>query len=184
MNLFRKLFGPKDVNVTKVKKESIDIGMQASGNMKEATNALSKLLDQSKALSKVLMVQEGTYNEKVIEYACKLSQRLDCGIIALDVLEVSKEFNMDRKSREVARFVDISNKNYSTFKTRVEAKGIKVEHITKVGAIDEVIANLQEKDVGIRYVLSAPTEKSSHIPVYDLACSKLSNTTNQPRLYK
>lgn len=183
MNLFKRLFGPKDVNVTKVKKESIDIGMQAAGNMKEAVGALGRMLDQSTTTSKVLMVQEGEYNEKVIDYACKLSQRLDCGIIALDVLKINKKFNAERKKRELDRFVDVSDKNYSTFKARATAKGIKVEHITKVGNVDEVIANLQEEDAGIRYVLSAPTEASNHIPVYDLTCSKLSNI-KQPRLYK
>ena len=182
MNLFQKLFGPKNVNVEKIKEESIDMEMQAAGNLTEATGALGKLLQQTKLPSKILVVNdEDVYNDKVVNYAYKLAQRLDCEITVLDTVEISNKFGTDRKQRELTKFTEASNKNYMAFKAKAIASGIKISHLTKVGNLDSIVAAIKEEDIGIRYVLSSPINKEENVRVYDLKCSKIST---RPRLYK
>ncbi len=180
---FANWFGKKknkDVNVEKVKTESVDMGAMAAGNPSDAAGALARMLDQQNAPTKVLMVQDGEYMQQVTDYAMKMAQRLDCDIIALDVTERPLQFSGDRKARETTRFLEMAKSNAEKFSTMAQAQGIKVKHIVEIGAPEEVIANVSASDPGIRYVLSKPEsdaveagQERTHVPVFDLHCSRL-----------
>jgi hypothetical protein len=169
----------KEVKVEKIKTQSVDMGPMASAGSSEAAGALGRMMDQQNAPSKVLMVQDGEYMQQVTDYALKMAGRLDCEIIALDVTEKPLQFSGDRKTREIDRFTEMANSNAEKFASQAIARGIKVEHLLKVGNPSEVIAQLSADDAGIRYVLSKPensvaaTQERAHVPVFDLHCSKL-----------
>lgn len=169
-----------DVNIKKIKEKSIDIGAMAAGNSHHAVEALSMMVDQKNAPTKVLMVQDGDYMTQVTDYALKMAQRLDCEIIALDVTDRPLQFNGERRERESNRFMDMATSNMEKFSIQAKAQGIKVEHIIEIHDPEEVIARVSGADAGIRYVLSKPEESAvraeqerAHVPVFDLRCSRL-----------
>jgi len=170
----------KDVDVQKIKKQSVDMGAMAAGSPSAAAEALGRMVDQNNAPTKVLMVQDGDYLPQVTEYALKMAQRLDCEIIALDVTEQPLQFSGDRKQRESDRFVDMAKQNAERFTIQATAMGIKVEHIMDIAKPEEVVARVSAADAGIRYVLSKPEGQTAtadqqrpHVPVFDLRCSRL-----------
>ena len=169
----------KEVQVKKIKTESVDMGAMAASQPAEATSALARMMDQKNAPTKVLMVQDGDYMQQVTDYALKMAERLDCEIIALDVTEKPLQFSGDRKKRETDRFMDRVEKNSKAFISQAQARGITVEHIVNICAPEEAIASVSNADAGIRYVLSKPDEqdassrKRPHVPVFDLHCSRL-----------
>ncbi len=180
---FANWFGKKknkEVNIEKVKKQSVDMGAMAASSPSEAAGALARMMDQQNAPTKVLMVQDGEYMQQVTDYALKMAQRLDCDIIALDVTDRPLQFSGDRKARETTRFLEMAKNNAEKFSTMAKAQGIKVKHIIEVATPEEAIASVSASDAGIRYVLSKPEntvvetgQKRSHVPVFDLHCSRL-----------
>ena len=168
----------KDVDVKKIKKESVAMGATAAGSPSEANGALTRFMDQQNAPTKVLMVQDGAYMDQVTSYALKMAKRLDCEIIALDVTAKPLQFSGERKARETDRFMDMARKNADNFSLQAKAEGIKVEHIMNVGVPEEIVAAVSADDAGIRYVLSKPenaqaNQERAHVPVYDLHCSRI-----------
>ncbi len=170
----------KDVDVKKVKKQSVDMGAMAAGSPSGAAEILGRLIDQQNAPTKVLMVQDGEYMPQVTDYALKMAQRLDCEIIALDVTDKPLQFSGDRKARESDRFIEMARQNAEKFISQAVAHGIKVVHIMDIANPEEVVARVSTADAGIRYVLSKPEgdtatadQKRPHVPVFDLRCSRL-----------
>ncbi len=170
----------KEVNVKKIKEQTVDMGAMAAGNPSEAAGAFSRMMDQKNAPTKVLMVQDGEYMPQVTDYALKMAQRLDCEIIALDVTEKPLQFNGDRRQRESDRFIEMAQQNAEKFTSQAMAHGVKVEHIMDINNPEEVIARVSADDAGIRYVLSKPEgemakteQQRTHVPVFDLHCSRL-----------
>ncbi len=170
----------KNVDVKKIKKESVDIGAMAAGNLSAAAESLGKMVDQNNAPTKVLMVQDGDYMPQVTDYALKMAHRLDCEIIALDITDKPLQFSGERKVRESDRFIEMAKKNAEKFIVQATDQGIKVEHIMDIDNPEEVIARVSAADGGIRYVLSKPEgetvnadQKRPHVPVFDLHCSRL-----------
>ncbi|AGF79157.1 hypothetical protein UWK_02621 [Desulfocapsa sulfexigens DSM 10523] len=170
----------KDVDVQKIKKQSVDMGAMASGSPSVAAEALGRMVDQNNAPTKVLMVQDGEYMQQVTDYALKMAQRLDCEIIALDVTDKPLQFSGERKARESERFIEMAAKNAEQFINQATAQGIKVAHIMDIAAPEEVVARVSAADAGIRYVLSKPEGENAtadqqrpHVPVFDLHCSRL-----------
>ncbi len=170
----------KEAKVGKSKGQSTDVGGTATDSPSSAAGVLAKMLDQQRAPTKVLMVQDGDYMQQVTDYAMKMAQRLDCDIIALDVTEKPLQFSGDRKVRESDRFMAMAQSNAEKFTALATSKGIKVKHIMDIGVPEEVIARVSSADAGIRYVLSKPegdaataSQEHPHVPVFDLHCSRL-----------
>ncbi|MBU0945708.1 MAG: hypothetical protein KJ804_05285 [Proteobacteria bacterium] len=170
----------KDVNIKKIKKQSVAIGAMAAGSPSKAADALAKMIDQNNAPTKVLMIQDGEYLSQVTDYAMKMAQRLDCEIIALDITNKPLQFSGDRRTRESDRFIEMARANAQKFSSLAMARGIKVEHIMDIGDSEEIITRVSAADAGIRYVLSKPDEEAvrknqerAHVPVFDLRCSRL-----------
>lgn len=170
----------KNVDVKKIKKESVKMEAMAAGNLSAAAESLGKMIDQNNAPTKILMVQDGDYMQQVTDYALKMAHRLDCEIIALDITEKPLQFSGDRKVRESERFTEMAQKNAEKFTALATTQGIKVEHIMEIDDPEKVIARVSADDGGIRYVLSKPEgetvnaeQKRPHVPVFDLHCSRL-----------
>lgn len=170
----------KEVEIRKIKEQSVDMEAMAAGNPSAAASAVTKMMAQKNAPSKVLMVQDGEYMTQVTDYALKLAQRLDCDIIALDVTARPLQFSGDRRARETDRFTALAAKSAENFISQAEAQGIKVEHIMDIGDPEVITARVSEANAGVRYVLSKPEEERdgvereyAHVPVVDLRCSRL-----------
>lgn len=170
----------KEVKVNRIKAKSIDIGTMAAGSPSIASATLTGIMDQTNAPTKVLMIQDGEYLPQLTEYAMKMAQNLDCGIIALDITDRPLQFSGDRKSRESNRFIEMARMNARKLTSQAMARGITVEHIVDIGNIEESIARVSAANTGIRYVLSKPDKEAvrtnqerTHVPVFDLRCSRL-----------
>jgi hypothetical protein len=170
----------KEVEIRKIKEKSVDMEGMAAGNLSAAAEAVTRMMDQKNAPTKVLMVQDGEYMPQVTDYAMKLAQRLDCDIIALDVTAAPLQFSGDRQEFEIQRFMERATKSAEKFITQAEAQGVKVEHIMDVDNPEVVTARVSDANLGVRYVLSKPEEvragverENAHVPVIDLRCSRL-----------
>ena len=82
-----------DVRVTKIKDASVGLGEMAAGNQTAATTALTRMMAQKTASTKILVVQDGDHLTQVTDYALKMAERLDCEIIALDVSDRPLQFS-------------------------------------------------------------------------------------------
>lgn len=170
----------KQVNVKRIKEESVDMGVMAAGSLTSGADILARMVDQRNSPTKVLMVQDGEYAAQITDYAMKMAQRLDCEIVALDVTAKPLQFSGDRRTREIDRFMEMARMNAAKFIMQAMDCGIKVEHVMDVSDPQEAIARVSAADAGIRYVLSKADEaavradrKHSHVPVVDLRCSRL-----------
>jgi K+-sensing histidine kinase KdpD len=170
----------KDVKVVKVKEKSIAPGAMASGSPAAAAQAMAQMLDQKKMPAKILMVQDGIHSPQVTDYALKMAQRLDCEIIALDVTVAPLQFAGDKQEYEIQRFYEQAEKGAEAFELQAQAMGITVRHVMEVDDPEKIIAELSQKDAGIRYVLTKPdqevldaNEERIQVPVFDLNCSRL-----------
>ncbi len=168
----------KDVKVKKIKEQAV--GEMAAGNQTAATAALGRMMAQKNAISKILMVQDGSYIAQVTDYALKMAQRLDCEVIALDVTATPLQFSGDRQERESQRFQERATTSNTTFCRQAESLGVKTTHIMEVGDQETIIARLSSDDAGIRYVLTKPDQESIRanedqvqVPVFDLNCSRI-----------
>ena len=181
LNWFKSGKGKNDsVNVVKIKKETVLPGTMASTSPAAAAQAMAAMVDQASSPTKILMVQDGNYLQKVTEYALKMAQRLDCDIIALDVTDAPLQFSGERKVRETNRFFERAEKSAESFSFQADAMGISTKHVMKIGNQESHIAELSKQDAGIRYVLTKPeqysaeaTDERTQIPVFDLNCSRL-----------
>ncbi len=171
----------KDVTVNKIKDQTVDIGEMAGGNQVAATEAITRMMAQKNATTKILMVQDGDYFPQVTEYALKMAQRLDCEIVALDVCDTPLQFSGERRERESVRFQARAKKNNGQFALQAGGQGVRMTHVVEIGDSEEVIARLSAEDAGIRYVLTKPEQESvradeerAQVPVFDLHCSRIS----------
>ncbi|MDA3785365.1 MAG: hypothetical protein PF568_00470 [Deltaproteobacteria bacterium] len=146
----------KEIQVKKIKKESVHLERMAAGSLTSAADILARMVDQRNAQPKLRMVQDGEYAAQVTDYAMKMAQRLDCEIIALDVTDKPLQFDGDRRTREIDRFMGMARTNVEKFICKAKACGIKVEHVMEVRDPQEAIAQLSAADAGIRFVLTRP----------------------------
>lgn len=175
----KEMFGmsTESVNVTKIKEKSIGMGSMASACQTEAMNVLNHIHSPIK----ILMLQHDEYNQDVSDYALKLSQKLDCDIIALSISDKPLSFSGDRKDREIEKFMYNSEKDMESFLAKSNSMGISVDHQIKIGDMDTAIYELTQEDSGIRYILNKTNtdnvkQDRKFVPVCDVACSRI-----QPR---
>lgn len=166
-----------DVKVVKVKEESIDIGEMAAGHPTGAAAAIKRMMDQKNGPTKILVVGDGCFSDKLSDYSLKMAQRLDCAIVALSVSDTPLQFTGERKETEISLFYRRAEKNLEKYIERADAMAVDVVHIMEVGDQEKAISELSAKDAGIRYVLTEPEHQGEEgrvqIPVFDLACSRL-----------
>lgn len=170
----------KNVNVAKIKEKSVHPGAVAAGNPTAAAQAVAQMVDQKNLSAKILMVQDGDYSQQVTDYALKMAQRLDCEIIALDVTDAPLRFSGDRQEYEIHRFMEQAKNGAEEFELQAKKMGIDMKHVIQIDDPEKVIAELSQKDAGIRYVLTKPdqdvveaNEENVQVPVFDLNCSRL-----------
>jgi len=167
----------QDVKVVKVKEESIGIGEMAAGHPTGAAAAIKRMMDQKNGPTKILVVGDGCFSEKLSDYSLKMAQRLDCAIVALNVSDAPLQYADERKEAEISLFYAKAEKNLEKYMEQANVMGVHVVHIMEVGDQEKAISELSAKDAGIRYVLTEPDhggeEGRVQIPVFDLACSRL-----------
>jgi len=170
----------KNVNVVKLKEESIGHGAMAAGSLTAGAESLAQMVDRKNMPAKILMVQDGIYSQQVTDYALKMAQRLDCEIIGLDVTERPLKFSGDRRQYEIQRFQERAEKSAELFANQASSLGIIYRHMTEIEDEEKVIFELSKQDAGIRYVLTKPdqavleaNEERVQVPVFDLNCSRL-----------
>lgn len=169
-----------DVNVLKLKEQSISQGAMAMGNQTAAIEAINRIMDQKTAPPKILVVADGLYSDNLTDYALKMAQRLDCEIVALTVSNVPLQYSGERRERETAQFYERAEIGATHFMEKAKSMGVKVDHLKMIGNQEKMISGLSAKDAGIRYVLTEPDSELSaesgaraQIPVFDLACSRI-----------
>jgi K+-sensing histidine kinase KdpD len=144
-------------------------------------HAVNHLTASGNAATKILVVQDGEYLAQVTEYALKMAQRLDCDIIALDVTDIPLHVPEEQKESAINSFQEKASKNSANFTTQAATHGVNVRHMMEIGNQEDIIARLSEEDSSIRYVLTKPEdeygggEEQTHVPVYDLNCSRLAS---------
>lgn len=170
----------KDVNVTKIAEQTVDMGEMAAGNQVAAGEAVERMMAQKAATTKILMVQDGEYLPQVTDYALKMAQRLDCAVVALDVSADPLQFSGERKERECERFKEKAGESSAAFARQAEAMGVAMVHVVEIAETEQVIARLSAEDAGIRYVLTKPDpenlridQEQAQVPVFDLHCSRI-----------
>ena len=166
-----------DVKVVKVKEESIGIGEMAAGHPTGAAAAIKRMMDQKNGPTKILVVGDGAYSDKLSEYSLKMAQRLDCAIVALNVTSAPLQFTGDKREEETTLFYEKAEQNIEKYMEQADTMGVDVVHIMEIGDQEKAISELSAKDAGIRYVLTEPEHQGEEgrvqIPVFDLACSRL-----------
>ena len=152
-----------DVKVVKVKEESIGIGEMAAGHPTGAAAAIKRMMDQKHAPTKILVVGDGCYSDKLSDYSLKMAQRLDCAIVALNVSDTPLQFTGDRKETETTHFYERAEKNIEKYMEQANTMGVEVVHIMEIGDQEKAITEPEHQG----------DEGRVQIPVFDLACSRL-----------
>ncbi len=169
--------GKQDVRVVKLQEESIDMGSMASGHPAGAVAAISRMMDQKNSPTKILVVGNGAFSDKLGDYSLKMAQRLDCAIVALNVTDAPLKSSGEKQEEQIALFYETAEKNIEQYMNQADVMGVEVVHIMEIGDQERAISQLSARDAGIRYVLTEPEHQNEEgrvqIPVFDLACSRL-----------
>ena len=170
----------EDIQVGKVRQESIDAGEMAAASPAAASEKLGRIIEQRNASAKILVVGDGAFSAKLSDYAIKMGQRLDCEIVALSIFDKHCQERRNPEEREKAHFIKRSELGTSSFADKAVSSGVKFYQLAKIGAREGVIDQVVKEIAGVRYVLSEPndrmTEKHSgqvQLPVIDTTGSKL-----------
>ncbi|OQX09852.1 MAG: hypothetical protein BWK76_21660 [Desulfobulbaceae bacterium A2] len=127
----------------------------AAGNLTAAGEALGAMLAQASSHARILLVREGPA-AKLTEYALKMAQRLDCDVIALDLLNPSLEQGIEHRRREIDHFLVRAIRQGEQLVQEAASVGVRVSHMVKIGERERIIAELGRQDTAIRYVLTLP----------------------------
>ena len=170
----------EDIQVGRVKPESIDAGEMASACPKAASEKLARIIEQQSATAKILVVGDGAFSAKISDYAIKMGQRLDCEIVSLSVFDRHCREHRNPDENEKVHFMKRSEMGTSNFADKAVSSGVKFHQLVKIGLRESVIDEVVKEIAGIRYVLSEPndgiTEEHSEqvqLPVIDTTGSKL-----------
>ncbi|OQX12433.1 MAG: hypothetical protein BWK76_17655 [Desulfobulbaceae bacterium A2] len=134
----------------------------AAGNLTAAGEALGAMLAHTAAHAKILLVREGQA-AKVTEYALKMAQRLDCDVLALDLLNPSLDQDAELRRREIDRFLVRAIRQGEQLVQEAAALGVQVSHMVKIGDRERIIAELGRQDAAIRYVLTLPPREQAEV---------------------
>ena len=93
------------VKVVKVQEGSIGIGEMAAEHPTGAAAAIKRMMDQKNGPAKILVVGDGCFSNKLIDYSLKMAQRLDCAIEALKVSDAPLQFTNEKKKQRSASFM-------------------------------------------------------------------------------
>ena len=169
-----------EIQVDKIRQETISVGEMAAGSPSVAAEKLTRILEQQKATTKILIVGDGTFSAKLSDYAIKMGQRLDCEIIALSVFDKHWRENRAPEEAETAHFMKRSELGAAAFTNKAVSAGVKSCQLVQIGAREDVVDLVVKEIAGIRYVLSEPDdnlekEQSEQIqlPVIDTTGTKL-----------
>lgn len=174
---FKAVKKDKSVNVVKIKKVSIDPGAMAAGGTVAGAAIVSRMVDQQRSPTKILVVANGCYSENVEGYALKMAQKLDCEIITLHVSDALLKLSDTQRKEATALFFKTAEKAAAQFAARAEEMGVTVSHLLELGDPKKLVAKICAQEAGIRYVLSEPKSRGiketynlrQPMPVLDLA---------------
>ncbi len=165
------------IGIFKVREESIEMGSMASCHPASGAAAIRKMMDQKNSPTKILVVGNGAFTDRLADYCLKMAQRLDCAIVALNVTDSALQYSGQKQEEEIALFYESSEKKIKQYMEKADVMEVKVVHIMKVGNLERAISQLSAEDAGIRYVLTEPEYRGEEvrvqIQVFDLACSRL-----------
>jgi hypothetical protein len=170
----------EDIQVGKVRQESIDAGEMAAASPSAASEKLGRIIEQQNAAAKILVVGDGAFSAKLSDYAIKMGQRLDCEIVALSVFDKHCRERRDPDESEKVHFMKRSELGATSFADKAVSSGVKFYQLAKIGAREGVIDQVVKEIAGIRYVLSEPNDRVTEelsgqvqLPVIDTTGSKL-----------
>ena len=148
----------EDIQVGKVRQESIDAGEMAAACPTAASEKLGRIIEQQNAAAKILVVGDGAFSAKLSDYAIKMGQRLDCEIVALSIFDKHCHENRAPDEIEKTHFMKRSELGATNFADKAVSNGVKFYQLAKIGAREGVIDQVVKETAGIRYVLSEPSD--------------------------
>ena len=170
----------EDIQIDKVRQESIDAGEMAAGSPVEATEKLARIIEQRDATAKILVVGDGMFSKKLSDYAIKMGQCLVCEIVALSIFDKHCQENRDPGESEKAHFMKRSEFGAASFSDKAACSGIKFYQLTKIGEREVIMDQVVKEIAGIRYVLTEPDDRileeldgRVQLPAIDTPWSKL-----------
>jgi hypothetical protein len=125
---------------------------------------------------KVLVVgNEDTFSEPVMQYAVGLAERMGYEIIALNVSPVRTESSSLEPYCDMVceKFRARCEESVARFRRACKEKGIPCSHMIKFGEVDQCIKEVHEESLRVEFVVtepeSCPDEGSVTIPVFCMA---------------
>lgn len=105
----------------------------------------------------VVMGNESTFSDEVVEYAIDMARRMSFEILALNSAPLSCDrFSLlsTAQSRLCREFRSLSEKNAQTFQQAAETVGVPFVHVVKFDEPDEALASVQREFKNIEFVIS------------------------------
>lgn len=147
-----------DIQVGKVRPESIADGEMAAASPAAASEKLARIIEQRDAIAKILVVGDGAFSAKLTDYAIKMAQRLDCELVALSIFEKPGQEQRGPGESEKAHFMRRSELGAAAFADKAGSGGVKFHQLARIGVRAAVIEQVGREIAGIRYVLSEPED--------------------------
>lgn len=134
------------------------------------------MVDQTAGKRKILVVgNQENFSEVLVTYSLEMATRLDFELVLLNVTDAPLSLPAERREAATALFQSKCDLNFAALKQRAAQVNVSVDHLVKVGDLDDVVDKIQTQFPGMRYVLTEPdpaaagkTAGSVSIPVFDL----------------
>lgn len=145
----------------------------------ERHGTVSSMVEVKKAVPKILVVSGDSFSRPLMEYALKMAQRLDFEIISLSVNEAILSLSGAERERAEARFCEQAKRSAADFAGRGREMNVRVTSVIDINEKKQAIAELEEQEPAIRYILSEPDPQRAGKsgdrmvnPVFNLVCSR------------
>ena len=137
----------------------------AEAGESEHAREVLQVQPESQEIHKLLVVgQEGTFAQEMIDYALDMAKRMSYEIVALNTAPFSCDtFKLFSSSRDqlCVDFQELSTKNAAIFQQEAAREGISFSHVIKFSEIDEAIESVCKEYGDVAFVVSESQEQQA-----------------------
>ncbi|MBW1752450.1 MAG: hypothetical protein JRI92_04725 [Deltaproteobacteria bacterium] len=135
-----------------------------AGESEHAREVLQEQPETMETAKLIVVGQEGTFSQEMIDYALDMAKRMSYEIVALNTAPFSCDtFKLFASSRDqlCTDFKELSTKNADVFQKEAVREGISFSHVIKFSEIDEAIESVCKEFGEVAFVVSASQEQQA-----------------------
>lgn len=106
---------------------------------------------------KILVVgKEEGFSDVLMDHALGMALRNECGIVALNVIPLSRQFLSALKANSQAEMMAVASKSVESFREKAKEREIPFTHFVRTGKMDSVTRDVHRELKCVSFILAEP----------------------------